>query len=422
MTDDRPHVVIIGGGFGGLYAARALRRAPARVTVIDRRNHHLFLPLLYQVATAGLNPGDFAAPIRRVLRGQANAAVLLAHASSIDVAGRRVALAGGEVSYDYLIVASGARHAYFGHAAWARSAPGLTDIGDALEVRRRLLLAYESAEREEDPARRREWLTTVVVGAGPTGVELAGAIAEMGRHALPGEFRRIDPASARVVLLEGADRVLPTYPWNLSANAERALSRLGVEVRTGTRVSDIDGEGVLLGCERIAARSVFWAAGVRASPLAASLGVPLDRSGRVLVRPDLTVAGHGNIFVIGDAAAVPRAGGFVPGLAPAAVQQGRHAARNIIRALRGAPYEPFDYKDRGSLATIGRAAAVADFGRFRLTGFIAWAAWLAIHIFWLIGFRNRFLVMFQWAWAYLTYDRGVRLLMPLRDTDRREDC
>ncbi len=407
-----PHVVIIGAGFGGLYAARALRRAPVRVTVIDRRNHHLFQPLLYQVATGALNASDIAYPIRSVVRRQKNTRVLLADAGRIDTAARRVEIDGDAIDYDYLIVATGATHSYFSHPEWEQLAPGLKSIEDALDIRRRVFLAYEAAEREPDPAPRAEWLTFVVVGAGPTGVELAGALSEIALHTLKRDFRSIDPAMARVVLLEGQDRVLPPYPPELSEKARKQLVRLGVEVRTGALVTAIDPHGVEVGgSERIPARTVLWAAGVAASPLAATLGAPLDRAGRVLVEPDLSLPAHKEVFVVGDLAAARQAGGaLVPGVAPAAIQGGRHAARQILRDLAGEPRETFRYRDKGSLATIGRAAAVADLGRFALSGFLAWLAWWAIHIFFLIGFRSRVLVMFSWAWSYLTFQRGARLI------------
>ena len=405
-----PRVVIVGAGFGGLNAARALRRAPARVVVIDRRNHHLFQPLLYQVATAALNPSDIASPIRRILRGQENVEVILAEATAVDVAARAVVLADGSVPYDYLIVATGATHSYFGHDDWARFAPGLKTIEDALDIRRRVLFAFEAAEREPDPDRRRAWLTFVIVGAGPTGVEMAGALREIARHALARDFRHIDPTQARVILLEGAPRVLPVYVESLSEQARRQLADLGVEVRTGQMVTAIDAEGVGIGPERIAARTVIWAAGVAASPLARSLGVPLDRAGRVQVEPDLTIPGHGEVAVIGDLAGLSQDGHPVPGVAPAAIQEARHAARNVVRMIQAQPRLPFRYRDKGSLATIGRAAAVADLGRVQLSGGIAWLAWLFIHILFLIGFRNRILVLIQWAWSYVTYDRGARLI------------
>lgn len=405
-----PHVVILGGGFGGLYAARALRRAPVRVTLIDRRNHHLFQPLLYQVATAALNPSDIAAPIRRILRRQRNVTVMLAEAVAIDRRTRRVILADAAVDYDYLIVATGVTHHYFGHDDWSRYAPGLKTVEDALEMRRRILLAYEAAERETDPDRQREWLTFVVIGGGPTGVELAGALGEIARHVLTRDFRRIDPRSARIVLVEAGPRILPTFAPELSAEAARKLAELGVEVLTGSAVTGVDAGGISIGARRIAARTVLWAAGVAASPLVRSLHVPLDRAGRVLVQPDLTVPGSPEVFVIGDLAALQQDGRPVPGIAPAAIQEGRHAAANIVRALRGRPYAPFRYRDRGSLATIGRAAAVVERGRIKVNGLLAWILWLVVHIFWLIGFRNRFLVLSQWAWTYLRYERGARLI------------
>jgi NADH:ubiquinone reductase (H+-translocating) len=406
----RPRVVILGGGFAGLYAARALKRAPVDVTVVDRRNYHLFQPLLYQVATAALNPSDIAAPIRHVLRRQRNCRVLLAEATAVDVPGRRVVLADGEMPYDYLIVATGATHSYFGHDAWAEFAPGLKSIEDALEIRRRVLLAYEAAERATDAEVRRAWLTFVVVGAGPTGVELAGALSEIARHALEDDFRTIDPEDARVVLVEAGPRVLAAFPDPLPAKAVEQLRRLGVEVRTGTAVTSIDAAGVTLGAERIEARTVLWAAGVAASPLARSLGAPLDRAGRVRVTPALTIPDHPEVFVTGDLAVHEQDGAIVAGLASIAVQEGPHAAANIVHAIRGEPLVPFHYKDRGTLATIGRAAAVCNFGRVKLTGLVAWLAWLFVHIFLLIGFRNRFLVLFSWAWTYLTYERGARLI------------
>jgi NADH dehydrogenase len=409
-TSKRPRVVIVGGGFGGLYSARALRNAPVDVTLVDRRNFHLFQPLLYQVATASLNPGDIASPLRHVLRRQKNARTWLAAATSIDVAGRRVLLDDGTLDYDYLIVATGATHAYFGHPEWERFAPGLKTVEDAFELRRRFLLAFEKAERQPDPAKRRELTTFVIVGAGPTGVELAGAMSEIAQKVMPHEFRSVDTRTTRVLLLEGADRVLPGYPEELSTKAQRQLERLGVEVRTSAFVTDIDEGCVRIGDERIAACNVFWAAGVAASSLGASLGVPLDRAGRVLVEPDLTIPGHREIFVIGDLAHATQDGGMVPGVAQGAMQGGRFVARTIQNDLRGKDRGIFHYRDKGSLATIGRAAAVADFGALRISGFIAWAVWAFIHILYLIGFRNRAIVMMQWAWAYLTYQRGIRLI------------
>lgn len=408
-----PHVIIIGGGFGGLYTAASLKRASVRVTVIDRKNHHTFQPLLYQVATGGLNPSDIASPIRSILRGQKNTTVLLGDVKSIDVEGQIVHYDGGQISYDYLVVATGATHSYFGHDEWAAHAPGLKSLEDALEIRKRVFLAYEAAEQESDPETRRALMTFVVVGAGPTGVELAGALAEIASHTLLHDFRHIDPAEARIVLLEGTSNVLPVYKEALCQKARWQLKKLGVEVRTGTRVTHIDEAGVSIGDERILARTVLWAAGVAASPLGKSLGAPTDRAGRVEVMPDLSIPGHPNVYVIGDLALLKQDGAPIPGVAPAAIQQGKHTAANIRRSARGEPTLAFRYVDKGSLATIGRASAVADFGAFTLSGFFAWIAWFAIHIFFLIGFRNRFVVFFQWAWSYLTYERGARLITDL---------
>jgi NADH dehydrogenase len=410
MAAARPRVVIVGGGFAGLYAARALRHAEVDVVLVDRRNYHVFQPLLYQVASAALNPSDIAAPIRHVVRRQLNCQVLLAEVTAIDVGARRVRLADGELAYDYVIVAPGAAHSYFGHDAWERFAPALKSIEDALEIRRRVLVAFEAAERATDPDLRRAWLTFVVVGGGPTGVELAGAFSEIARHALARDYRTFAPGDARVVLVEAAPRVLMPFPPVLSEKARAQLERLGVEVRTGVQVTEIDGLGVRLGAERLAARTVIWAAGVAASPLGGSLGVPLDRAGRVRVEPTLTLPGHPEVFVVGDLAVLEQDGKTLTGLASIAVQEGRHAAANVARAVRGEPLVPFRYVDRGTLATIGRAAAVADFGRVRLSGFVAWLAWLFVHIMLLIGFRNRVLVLIQWAWTYVTYERGARLI------------
>jgi len=380
------------------------------VIVVDRRNHHLFQPLLYQVATAALSPSDIAAPIRRVLRHQANAEVVLAEATGIDAAAGAVLLADGVLSYDYLIVATGASHSYFGRDDWARFAPGLKSVEDALDIRRRILFAFEAAEREADPARRAAWLRFVVVGAGPTGVELAGALSEIARHALARDFRHIDPTQAQILLLEGTPRVLPSYDDDLSEKAREQLVRMGVEVRTGLMVTDIDDHGVCLGPDRIEARTVLWAAGVVASPLAKTLGVPLDRAGRVLVEPDLTIPGHGEVYVIGDLAHFEQDGSLIPGVAPAAIQEARHVVANIARSLEDLPRLAFRYRDKGSLATIGRAAGVADLHVVKLSGWVAWVAWLFVHVFFLIGFRNRFVVLFGWAWSYFTYDRGARLI------------
>ena len=406
-----PHVVIVGGGFGGLYAARTLAGRPVRVTLLDRQNHHLFQPLLYQVATAALNPSDIAVPLRAVLRTAANVTVLLAEVTSVDLANRRVILDRGEVGYDALVLAAGASHSYFGHDEWEVSAPGLKTLEDAMEIRRRVLLAYEEAERETDDAERQALLTFVIVGGGPTGVELAGALAEISRQTIARDFRRIDPTHARIILLEGAPRILATFPEALSQYAEMALRKLGAEVRTHAHVTDVTTEAVSLGGEQIRARTVLWAAGVAASSLARTLGVPLDRSGRVVVEPDLSIPGHPEAFAIGDICAFAHQAGVpLPGVAPVAIQQGPVAADNVWRRLRGQPTRPFHYRDKGNMATIGRAAAVAVMGRLKLTGIVAWLAWLLVHIMFLIGFRNRFLVLFEWAWAYLSWHRGARLI------------
>lgn len=410
MADALPRTVIIGGGFAGLTAAQELYHAKMKITLVDRSNHHLFQPLLYQVATAGLNPSDIASPIRRVLRRQKNVEVLLAEARSIDVAAKTVHLDQGSLSYDYLIVATGATHSYFGRDDWAPFAPGLKTINDALEIRRRVLLAFEMAERETNPDVRRAWLTFVVVGGGPTGVELSGALCEIAQHALAQDFRRIDPAEARVILLEGSDRVLPPYPPDLSESARKQLKALGVEVRVGQRATSIDAKRVCIGDETIPSRTVLWAAGVAGSALGKTLGVPLDRAQRVLVEPDLSIPGHPEVYVIGDLCSLMQDGQPVPGVAPAAMQEARHTAKNILRTMKGEPTEPFRYQDKGSLATIGRSSAVAQLGRTKLTGMIAWLAWLFVHIWFLIGFRNRFIVTFQWAWSFVSYDRGARLI------------
>ena len=410
-----PRVVVLGAGFGGLYAARALAGAPVRVTVVDRRNHHVFQPLLYQVATAGLAAPDIATPIRAILRRQENATVLLAEAQAIDPAARRVTLDLGTVGYDFLIVATGSTHSYFGHDAWAPHAPGLKDVEDAFEVRSRILLAFERAEAAPDEEARRQWLTFVVVGGGPTGVELAGAIGEIARKTLARDFRNFDPRTARIVLVDGADRVLPTFPVESSRDAARLLVRKGVEIVLGARATGIDERGVELdGARRIEARTVLWAAGVAMSPLARGLGAGLDRQGRVLVLPDLSVPGHPEVFVIGDLAAVEQKGEFLAGVAQPAIQEGRAAAHNIARRVRGEPTVPFRYKDLGTMATIGRSAAVAIvFGR-KFSGFPAWLLWLFIHITWLIGYRNRIVVLLEWAWAYVTWGRGARVILDRR--------
>jgi len=388
----------------------ALRRAPVDITLVDRRNHHLFLPLLYQVATAGLNPGDIARPIRRILRRQRNVTVLMAEARRVRLESRRVDLDGAEVGYDYLILAPGARPHYFGNDAWKEFAPGLGGLGDALRIRQSLVLAYEKAERERDEAERKRLLTFVVVGGGPTGVELAGAIAEMARRAMAREFRRIDPRSTRVLLLEGGERILPTFPEDLARRARRSLERLGVEVRTGDLVKDVDGKGVEVDGERLEASAILWSAGVAGARLDGIADCVMGPSGKILVESDLSIPGRPEVFVAGDLAAVREGDGFVPGLAPAAIQMGRRAAANVEARVEGRRTGRFVYRDRGSLATIGRSSAIADFGRVRLSGFVAWVAWLAIHIYFLIGFRNRLIVLFQWAWAYWTYERGARLV------------
>ena len=409
---ETPHVVILGAGFGGLWAAQALRRAPVRVTVLDRTNHHVFQPLLYQVATAGLAAPAISAPIRHILAHQKNATVLLGDAKRIEAGARKVVLEdGAEISYDHLIVATGAIDNYFGNDSWAPFAPSLKTLADAFEIRRRILLAFEHAERENDLARRAAWLTFVVIGGGATGVELAGTLAEIARHTLAGEFRNFDPRNARIVLVEGTERVLPPYPRDLSEKARLQLERLGVTVWLGKRVTGVDADGVTLGADRLAAKTVLWAAGVAASPLGASLGVPLDRAGRVIVAPDLSVPQHPDIYVIGDLASVQSEGKPVPGIAPAAKQMGTHVAKNVVRRIRGEQPLAFRYRDYGQLATIGRSAAVAYFGSFKLSGYPAWLAWVVAHIYFLINFRNRLVVMIDWVWAYWTMQRGARIVI-----------
>jgi NADH dehydrogenase len=411
-NDDRPHVVIVGGGFAGLWAARALSRAPVRITLLDRGNHHLFQPLLYQVATAGLSAPNIAAPLRQILRRQKNVTVLLGEVAGIDPGDRQVRLADGRtIAFDHLLLATGATHAYFGHDDWAPHAPGLKTLDDALGIRRRILTAFERAEAEDDPAKRDAWLTFAIVGGGPTGVELAGTLAEIARHTLRGEFRRVDPRKARVLLLEAGPRVLSSFPESLSEKARAQLHKLGVEVRTGMPVAAIDDEGVQLGDTRIAARTVLWAAGVAASPLARDLGVPLDRAGRVQVEPDLSVPGHPSIFVAGDLASIQYDGKPVPGVAPAAKQMGRHVAGAILARLRGATPSAFRYRDFGNLATIGRMAAVVDLHGLKFSGLLAWWFWLAAHVFFLIGFRNRLVVLIDWAQAYWSYQRSARIIL-----------
>lgn len=407
-----PHVLIVGGGFGGLNAARALAHAPVDVTIVDRQNHHLFQPLLYQVASAGLSPGDIASPIRWILRGQRNLEVLLGEVQRVDAADKAVYLGdGSRLRYDFLILAAGTTHAYFGHDEWQQYAPGLKTLEDALVIRRRVLLAFERAEREPDPERRAALLTFVIVGAGPTGVELAGALAEVAQHSLTKDFRHFDPGSARILLVEGGPAVLSSFPPSLQTAALGDLHRLGVDVRTNTVVTAIGDGFIDTPGGRIAAATVLWAAGVAASPLGSTLGVPVDRVGRVKVNPDLTVPGHPEIFVIGDLAALDgRDGRQFPGVAQVAIQMGAKAARNISLTMKGRAMESFSYRDYGNLATIGRAAAVADFHWIRLKGFVGWIAWLFIHLLKLVGFRNRILVLVQWAWAYFSYQRSVRLI------------
>jgi NADH dehydrogenase len=407
-----PRVVIIGGGFGGLEAAKALHKAPVRVTLLDRENHHLFQPLLYQVATAALSPADIAEPLRAILRRQQNTEVILAEVKKIDLAAKQVTTSDGDVPYDYLIIAAGARHSYFGKNEWEKFAPGLKSLDDALELRRRMLTAFEIAEKTTDDEVRRAAMNFVVVGAGPTGVEMAGALKEISRITLRKDFRHIDSSQAHVVLLDAAPRVLPTFAPDLSESAREQLIGIGVDVRLGTLVETIDETGVTLkGGEKIAARTVVWAAGNAASPLGASLGVPLDRMGRVIVNEDLSVPGHPEAFVIGDLAHFAVDGGApLPGLSPVAMQQGRHVAKNIRVLLAGGWTSKFQYFDKGTMATIGRHAAVADAGFMHFTGFLAWLAWLLVHVLFLVSFRNKLTVLSNWAWQYVTFGRGARLI------------
>ena len=406
-----PRVVIIGGGFGGLYAAKELANKPVSMILLDRTNHHLFQPLLYQVATAGLSPGDIAQPIRHILKHAENLEVVLANADRIDVAEKAVVCADRKVPYDYLIVAAGARHSYFGHDEWERFAPGLKNLEDVLELRRRILFAFEAAEIAETAAERQKALTFVVVGAGPTGVEMAGAIAELAHKSLADDFHHVNPKDARIVLVDAAPRVLPAFTPGLSESARKQLEQLKVEVRTGVMVKDVGPDGVHVGDELIPARTIVWAAGNAASPLGKSLGVELDRAGRVKVNEDLTIPGHPEIFVIGDMAVFTyQTGEPLPGVCPVAMQMGRHAARNILAAAEGRPMLPFRYHDKGQMATIGRNRAIADLKVVRFGGFLAWLSWLFIHLIFLIGFRNQVFVFLQWAWAYLTYSKGARLI------------
>jgi len=411
MHDKGTNVVVVGAGFGGLRCARRLARYPVHVTLIDRRNHHTFQPLLYQVATAGISPGEIAAPIRWIMRGRQNVEVLLGEVQDFDLSRRLVKLSDDDIPYDYLVVAAGASHAYFGHDDWEPYAPGLKTIEDALEIRRRVLLAFELAERQAVSGEGHVPLNFVVVGGGPTGVELAGTLAEISRQVLANEFHSIDPRNTRIILLEGGPRVLPAYPEDLSRSAEEQLRNLGVEVRTSAMVTRVGPAAVHIGATEIPSVVTLWAAGVAASPLGKKLGAPLDRAGRVLVNPDLSIPLHPEVFVIGDLAALKNEKGqMLPGVAPVAMQQGVATADNIGRDLDREPRRSFHYVDKGSLATIGRAAAVAQFGRIHISGFIAWLAWLFIHIFFLIGFRNRIIVLIQWAWSYFTYERGARLI------------
>jgi len=422
-------VVILGGGFGGLYAARTLKRAPVQVTLVDRRNFHLFQPLLYQVATGGLSPANIATPLRNILKRQRNARVLLGEATGLDPLGRRVILSDGDLSYDTLVVALGSSHHYFGKDGWSRLAPGLKTIEDAIEIRRRILIAFERAERASDQGRIRSLLTFVVVGGGPTGVELAGALAEIARDTLSHEFRSIDPSHARILLVEGSPRVLSAYPPDLSEKAVRSLRRLGVEVRTGAVVTDIQPDAIVMRSgeqtERIPAATVLWGAGVQASPfskvLAETAGTTLDRAGRVDVEPDLSLPGHPEILVIGDQARFAHElDSPLPGVAQVAMQQGAYAARLIRNRLRGRTTPPFRYRDYGTMATIGRHAAVADICGVRFAGYVAWLAWLCIHLVQLVQFENRLLVFAQWAWNYFTFNRAARLITNLPTADRQD--
>jgi NADH dehydrogenase len=411
VPDHKPRVVVVGAGFGGLEAARVLAKLPLEITLIDRKNHHTFQPLLYQVATAGISPGEIAAPIRWILRGRKNVAVLLGEVVDFDLQLRVVRLTDLEVAYDYLIVAAGAGHSYFGHDEWEPLAPALKTVEDALEIRRRVLLAFELAEKQAAAGDPTMALNFVIVGAGPTGVELAGTLAEIARGALRDEFRSIDPKLARILLLEGGPRILPTYAPDLSQSAVRQLEKLGVEVRASAMVTRIAPGAVWVGEERIPAAVTLWAAGVAASPLGKKLAAPVDRAGRVLVNRDLSIPEHPEVFVVGDLATLKDEHGIpLPGVAPVALQQGRYVAKAISRDIQKLPRKDFHYVDQGSLATIGRAAAVAQIGKIHISGYFAWLAWLFIHIFFLIGFRNRLIVLIQWAWSYLTYERGARLI------------
>jgi len=413
-------VVIVGGGFGGIEAAKALRHAPVHVTVVDRTNHHLFQPLLYQVATAGLSPADIAAPIRSILRKARNTEVVMAEVTGVDTSRRVVLTADREIPYDFLILAPGSRYHYFGHEEWAQHAPALKTLADATYIREKVLLAMEEAELEPDPDRRRALMTFVLVGGGPTGVEMAGAIAELTHRALATDFRHIRPESARILLFEAGPRILAAFSEDLAAESQRALERLGVEVRTHARVEHVDAQGVVVNGERIASATALWTAGVVANPAGEWIGAETDRSGRVLVQPDLSVPGHPEIFVIGDAARFDQDGRALPGVSQAAMQQGRHAAEVIRRRLWGASEAaPFRYFNYGDAATVGRSFAILESGRWKLSGLFGWLAWVAVHIWYLIGFRNRLTVMLQWIWAYFTFERGARLIIHARPAPRR---
>jgi NADH dehydrogenase len=418
-TTTLPHVVIVGAGFGGLQAARALRNAPVRVTVIDRQNHHLFQPLLYWVATAGLSPADISSPIRAILRRQKNTEVLMAEVTGVDLEGQRVLMGERAVPYDYLVLATGANDNYFGHPEWEHYAPGLKSIVDATSIRRSILLAFEAAELETDPQKIQKLLTFVLVGAGPTGVEMAGAIAELAHKALASDFRHIDTHSTRIILIEAAPRILGAFPESLARRTRKKLKRMGVEVMEGTPVTQVDEHGVVVDGERINAHTIIWSAGVTASPAGKWLNAEVDRAGRVKVAHDLSVPNHPNVFVIGDTASAMQDGKPLPGVAPVAMQAGRYVASVIAQRVAGKQqHAPFHYRSKGNLATVGRSYAIVEFGKLRLTGLFAWVLWLLVHIYYLIGFRNRLVTMFQWAWTYLTYSRGARLITFEKD---RED-
>ncbi len=414
-----PHVVIVGGGFGGIYAARQLATADVRITLVDKQNYHLFQPLLYQVATAGLSAGDIASPIRSLVASHPNTTVRMAEVTAIDLTAKKVTMRDGVLDYDMLIVAAGVRHSYFGRDDWERFAPGLKTLDDGLEMRRRVLSAFEAAEREPDPVRREAWLTFVIVGAGPTGVELAGAIAELARYTVARDFRSFDPRSAKVILIEAGPRVLASFEPDLASHAVKTLEKLKVDVRLSTRVTDVTADGVSLSGTLLPSKTVLWAAGVAGAPLAQTLGVPLDRSGRVVVQSDLSIPGHPEAFVIGDLAAFTQADGtLLPGMAPVAIQQGKHLAKEIVNGLKGKPRKPFVYFNKGVMATVGRASGLAQVGKLKLWGFIGWLAWLFIHILYLIGFRNRLLVLIQWTWAWFTYGRSTRLITGNHDAPK----